>query len=84
MIAQIFAQAKDVKEIEMLFQNFFTPAERETMEERVKIFKGLNDGKSQRDVAQEVGASLSTVSRGARELKFGNGFMPIVFGRMGK
>ena len=52
-------------------QNILTPAELDEIAARLQIVKLLKKGISQRDVAEKLGVSIGTVSRGARELKYG-------------
>lgn len=59
-----------------------TPAELQTMGERARIIECLLAGEKQRDIAKNIGAGLSTVSRGSRELKFGNGILSLLFQRI--
>lgn len=60
------------KEIALAFlQNILTPAELDEIATRLQIVKLLNKGVSQREVAEKLGVSIGTVSRGARELKYG-------------
>jgi TrpR family trp operon transcriptional repressor len=59
-----------------------TPAELKTMGERARIIERLLAGEKQRDIAKNIGAGLSTVSRGSRELKYGSGIFPLLFQRI--
>lgn len=60
------------KEIALAFlKNILTPAELEEIATRLQIVKLLKKGVSQRKVAEKLKVSIGTVSRGARELKYG-------------
>ncbi len=60
------------KEITLAFlQNILTPAELDEIAIRLQIVKLLKKGMPQREVAEKLGVSVGTVSRGARELKYG-------------
>ena len=60
------------KEIALAFlQNILTPAELDEIATRLQIVKLLKKGVPQREVAKKLGVSIGTVSRGARELKYG-------------
>ncbi len=48
-----------------------TPKEIEEIANRLEIIRLLEKGKSQRDVAQQLGVGIATVTRGARVLKSG-------------
>ena len=52
-------------------QNILTPAELDEIAIRLQIVKLLKKGISQREVAEKLAVSIGTVSRGARELKYG-------------
>ena len=51
------------------------------MSERWHIVKRLRAGATQREVAAELGVSVTTVSRGARQLKYGTGGFEVALGR---
>lgn len=53
--------------------DLLTPREVEAIGERWEIVKRLDAGMSQRAIRDEVGASVTTVSRGNRQLKYGHG-----------
>ena len=67
------------KEQKDLLQALCTPEELRRFTERLTIVQMLLSGKSQRETAQKLGASLSTVSRASREIKFGNGIFQKIF-----
>ncbi|MBI5134785.1 helix-turn-helix domain-containing protein [Candidatus Uhrbacteria bacterium] len=52
-------------------KNILTPAELDEIATRLQIFKLLKKGVPQREVAEKLGVGIATVSRGARELKYG-------------
>lgn len=60
------------KEIALAFlQNILTPAELDEIAVRLQIVKLLKKRIPQGEVAEKLGVSIGTVSRGARELKYG-------------
>lgn len=63
----------DEEGLALLLGDLLTPAEIEALGERWQITRLLLEGKSQRDVASELGVSITTVSRGSRQLKYGQG-----------
>ncbi len=65
--------ALDGEGLRLLLSDLLTPAEKKALGERWAIVKGLAGGQSQRDVRDAVGVSISTVSRGARQLRYGHG-----------
>jgi len=58
-----------------ILSNLLTPQERDDLALRVQIFKGLIAGESQRSLSKRLNVSLATISRGSRELKYGDGGM---------
>ena len=74
-LANILTSIQSVEQMEALLQDFLTPQELEDLVLRWEIIKLLHAGLPQRDIAQKLGVAIGTVSRGARELKYGhNGF----------
>ena len=65
--------AMDVPDLARLFEDLLTDAERSRIAERWAIVCHLVAGESQRSVRDLVGAGVSTVNRGARQLKYGAG-----------
>lgn len=60
------------KDIALAFlKNILTPSELDEIALRLQIVKLLKKGVFQREVAEKLGVSIGTVSRGARELKYG-------------
>lgn len=68
-IASALTQLKTVVEVSNFFKELLTPSEIETLSKRWRILKMLSEGKSQRDIAQELRVSLCKVTRGAKILK---------------
>jgi TrpR family transcriptional regulator, trp operon repressor len=61
-----------IKEKEYLFdilEDLLTEKELKDISERVQIFRLLKQWKTQRDVAEELWISVTTVNRGAKVLK---------------
>lgn len=59
--------------LEKLLEDLITPAEIHDIDERIKIFKALLKGDSQRKVAEKLGVSVTKVTRGAHVLQYGTG-----------
>lgn len=77
-LAEAFVSIKDSSLAEAFLHNILTPGELEEIAKRLQIVKLLLAGVSQREVAKKLGVSMGTVSRGSRELKYGdNGFKRI-------
>lgn len=70
-LAATIAKIDDPKVAENFLHNLLTPNELEEIARRLQIFKLLKQGLPQRTVAAKLQVSIGTVSRGARELKYG-------------
>jgi Trp operon repressor len=68
-IAKLILLAKDEKKVSGLLYDLFTESEIDKAHERVRIFAGLINGHSQREVQKETNAAIATVTHGARFLK---------------
>ncbi len=51
-------------------EDILTPQEIEALDERIKIMHALVAGKTQREIAEELELSITTVSRGSRILQY--------------
>ncbi len=70
-IIGVMSKVDDPKLMESFMHNILTPSELEEIARRLQIFKMLHKGVAQRDVAKKLGVSIGTVSRGSRELQYG-------------
>lgn len=77
-IALALMQLKTDAEVSDFFKELLTPSEIETLSKRWRILKMLSEGKSQRDIAQELRVSLCKVTRGAKILKKDGSVIPKV------
>lgn len=78
-LSVVLVGIKDVATAEAFLRNILTPAELDEISRRLQIVKLLMKGMPQREVAKKLGVSMGTVSRGSRELKYGeNGFRKIL------
>ncbi len=78
-LANVLVTIKDPVTSEAFLRNILTPGELEEISKRLQIVKLLLKGVPQREVAKKLGVSMGTVSRGSRELKYGeNGFRKIL------
>lgn len=78
-LSQVLASIKDSATAEAFLHNILTPAELDEISRRLQIVKLLMKGIPQREVVKRLGVSMGTVSRGSRELKYGeNGFKKIL------
>ena len=63
----------DKKDMDGVVEDLFTPSEIVELAERLKLMQWLKTWKTHRQVAEELGISVTTVSRGSRVLKYGRG-----------
>ena len=78
-LAKILSGITDASQMERLLQAFLTPQELEDLVLRWEIVKLLSTGMPQREIAKTLGVAIGTVSRGAREMKYGqNGFVELI------
>lgn len=75
----VLARIDDPTTLRRLLSDLLTPAEKRAMGERWQIVKRLATGESQRAVRDAVGVSISTVSRGSRQLQYGHGGFALAF-----
>lgn len=68
-LIDIFARTNDRREMEVLFQEIFTPSEISTLTLRWQLLKDLYVGKTQRKIAAEHKISLCKITRGSKILK---------------
>jgi TrpR family trp operon transcriptional repressor len=78
-LADTIVEIKEKSLAKAFLQNILTPSELDEISTRLQIVKLLKKGISQRVVAKKLNVSIGTVSRGARELKYGaHGFNKII------
>ena len=56
-----------------LLQDLLTPQELDSLAERWQEVQALASGKPQRQIAEELGLSISKITRGSRVLRYGAG-----------
>lgn len=75
----VLATLSGAADIDLLLRDLLTPHEREALAERWQIVKALAGGHTQRDVRDRLGCSITTVSRGSKQLKYGEGGLELAF-----
>ncbi|MCB9688181.1 MAG: helix-turn-helix domain-containing protein [Alphaproteobacteria bacterium] len=81
-LLKVLADTTDPAELATLLSDLLTPAEIVALAERWQIVRLLNQGMPQRAVAEELQCSVTTVSRGARQLRYGTGALARAFARI--
>ena len=81
-LAKLAASVKNTREAGHLFNALLTPAGHLELAKRWQIVKQLIRGVSQREIRDAVSASIATVTRGSRELQYGNGTFQKFFKRL--
>lgn len=61
--------ARDCQQLEQALTDLLTPSELSEISKRLQIFKRLEAGVPQRQIADELGVGIATVTRGSRVLK---------------
>lgn len=62
-------------ELSDLLEDLLTPSEICEIAERIELLAQLKAGKTQRDIAHDMGISVTTVSRWNRVLQYGKGII---------
>lgn len=65
----LFLKVKNQEQVLALLKDLLTPDEIKTIVERVQIFKMLKKGIPQRKISQDLGISISKVTRGSHAYK---------------
>lgn len=60
---------ESLEELNQFFDDLFTPAELDDISLRWKLLKDLNNGLTQRKIAEKYSISLCKITRGAKILK---------------
>lgn len=72
-LAAVLAKLDDPEPIELFLKDLLTPAEIQALTERWSIVRMLAAGMTQREVALSLDVSVTTVTRGNRQLQHGSG-----------
>lgn len=71
-LATTVSQLKTSAEVVEFLKGILTPKELEEISVRLQIVKQLKRGVSQREIAENLGVGIATVTRGSKELHKGN------------
>lgn len=69
-VANFFSSVKS-QDMSSVLEDIMTPQEIVELGERLQLLKKLKSWQTQREIASEMGVSVTTVSRGSRVLQFG-------------
>jgi TrpR family trp operon transcriptional repressor len=80
-LIRVFAEIKDVKEMDAFLREIFTPKELADLELRWQLLKELNEGQTQRSIAARHRMSLCKITRGSKVLKAENSLIKKILDR---
>lgn len=83
-LCELLASVEDEKEADTLLKDLLTPQERDTLEERWQIVQELAKGTPQRRIAEKLGISISTVTRGSIAFQYGRQGFRYFLKKLGK
>lgn len=72
-LARLVAAARGGREVDALLAALLTPTEHRELAKRWQIVRRLIEGVAQRTIRHQLAASIATVTRGSREVQYGNG-----------
>ena len=70
LIISLLEKVKDREDLSNLLEDILTPSEIVEIWDRIMVIKYLKDWISQREIANKLWISITTVSRGSRLLNF--------------
>lgn len=73
LLSDTLWKIKEKEVLKLWLEDLLTPSELVEIAERINIIRSLKDWKTQRVIADDLGISVTTVSRGSRVLKYGKG-----------
>ncbi len=79
--SKAFTLPKNTHEMSELLRGILTPDEVEQIALRWQVVKSLLEGEPQRDIAEKLGISITTITRGSREIKHGTGIFQKIYQR---
>ena len=68
-LIDVFTKTNNYEEMQRLFEEIFTQREKYDFALRWRLMKDLHDGKTQREIANNLGISLCKITRGSKILK---------------
>ncbi len=83
-VSYLLAHTNDPKEIRHFFESILSRRELKDIGSRWELVKRLDEGESQRKIAQDLHLSLCKITRGSRELKKKNAVLKRFIERLNK
>lgn len=83
-LAKLLAAARTTGELKRLLNDLLTPQEIDELALRWKIAHELLVGRTQRDIAERLGVSISKITRASRAVQYGNGGFQMFVSRLKK
>ncbi|MBA3009227.1 MAG: trp operon repressor [Proteobacteria bacterium] len=68
-LLDVISSINDLDELNLFFNEIFTPAELDDISLRWKLLKDLHKGMTQRKISEKYGISLCKITRGSKVLK---------------
>ena len=65
LLAKLFANTNDINKMKLLLKALFTRRELKELDNRLKIFQLLMQGKKQREISEDLNVGIATVTRGS-------------------
>ena len=65
LLAKLFANTNDINNMKLLLKALFTSKELKELNNRLKIFQLLMQGKKQREISEDLNVGIATVTRGS-------------------
>ena len=65
LLAKLFANTNDINNMRLLLKALFTSKELKELDNRLKIFQLLMQGKKQREISEDLNVGIATVTRGS-------------------
>jgi TrpR family trp operon transcriptional repressor len=83
-LCQLLSSIDSEKEADLLIQDLFTPQEVGVLSERWQLIQLLAKGVTQREIADTLNVSISTVTRGSRAIQASTGGFMHFLKKLGK
>lgn len=84
LILDVLRKLKTRESLSNFVDDLFTEEEILDLAQRLKIAKGIEDGKTYEDIAKEIDTSTSTVTKIGQVIKYGKGSFKKIFSKKPK